>query len=209
MLHSSNLILLVGMTDFGDFSPRKASIWSTSTNSVLCSSWPFTNKITIAKVNRKRMILVERNFLNIYATEDMQILHTIDIGLIGQGKLVMSPSCDKNNFVCFASGDEGVVKVYDLNYLTFKSSINAHKSMLQRMSINIQGDLLATCSCKGTIIRIFSLPKGEKLFTFKRGISVAMIYSINFSKESDKILVSSDTGTVHLFDLKEDNEEYI
>ena len=34
-----------------------------------------------------------------------------------------------------------------------------------KMSLNYEGDRLATCSCKGTIIRVFSLPKGEKLCT--------------------------------------------
>ncbi len=69
-----------------------------------------------------------------------------------------------------------------------------------------KGDRLATCSCKGTIIRIFSLPDGEKICTFKRGINPAFIFSMNFSKEGDKLLISSDKGIINLFDIEEELE---
>jgi len=60
---------------------------------------------------------------------------------------------------------------------------------------------------KGTIIRIFSIPKGEKLVTFKRGIQNAYIYSMNFSLLSKYILVSSSSGTIHVFQLDSINVE--
>jgi autophagy-related protein 18 len=154
------------------------------------------------------MIILEKNLLHIYSTQEMKSLHTLNIGNVQIGKIILSPCCDKNNFICYSiSCDEGVVKIYDLNYLTYKTSITAHKSPISKMAINTRGDLLATCSNKGTIIRIFSLPKGEKLFTFKRGISNALIYCMNFSSDSEKIIMSSDTGTIHVFDLKEELQE--
>jgi autophagy-related protein 18 len=208
MLHSSSLILLVGLSDLGDFSPRKVTIWSTTTNSVVCSSWPLNNKIQIAKVNKQRMMLQESKFLHIYSTTEMKIIHTLEIGNVQIGRLILSPSYHKNNFVCYSSSsDDGVVKIYDLNYLTYKTNINAHKSTISKLSINSRGDLLATCSNKGTIIRIFSLPKGDKLFTYKRGMTNAMIYSLNFSSDSEKVIMTSDTGTLHVFELKEEEFE--
>jgi len=209
MLYSTDLVLLVGLTETGDLSPKKVTIWSTSKNIVLCSSYPFSGKINIAKINKQRMVIGERNFLHIYSTVDMEILHTIDIGIVNLGKLVLSPNSDKNNWVCFSSlNDEGVVKIYDTLQLTMKVCIKAHKSPILKMCLNSEGDKLATCSCKGTIIRIFSLPKGEKILTFKRGISSAFIFCLNFSFDSEKLISSSDTGMLHVFDLKEENEEH-
>ena len=49
MLYSTDLVLLVGLTETGDLSPKKVTIWSTSKNIVLCSSYPFSAKINIAK----------------------------------------------------------------------------------------------------------------------------------------------------------------
>jgi len=206
MLYTTNLVLLVGHTDFGDFSPRRVTIWSTKENGVICSSWPFTSKISFAKLNKKRMIILERNNLHFYSTEDMNMLHSIEVGCLTPDKLALSPS-EKNNYLCFSSSnDEGVVKVYDLLYLTFKSSFQAHKSEISQLTVNSKGDMLVTSSSKGTIFRIFALPNGDKLFTFKRGISAAKILSINFSQDSRYIISTSDTGTLHVFDLMQDKE---
>jgi autophagy-related protein 18 len=207
MLHSSNLVLLVGDSDSGDFSPRKVTVWNTSLNSVICSFWPFASRISIVKINKKRMIICERTYLHIYTTGDMKILHTIDIGNVSLGRLILSHSSEKNNFLCYSSNEEeGIIKVYDLLSLAFKNSIKAHKSPVMKMTISANGELLATCSGKGTIIRVFSLPKGDKIFTFKRGLSSANIYSINFSKNCENLVISSDTGTMHIFDTKQINE---
>jgi autophagy-related protein 18 len=204
------MIVLVGLADFGDFSPRKVVIWSTSQNMVVCSSCNFMSKVKIVKINKKRMIISERNFLFIYSTDEMKMVKTIDIGQVSLGKLVLSPNSEKNNFVCYSSSsDEGMVKIYDLIYLSSKSSIKAHKSPILRMAINYKGDMLATCSCKGTIIRVFSVPKGEKIITYKRGMTSAYIFSLNFSLENDKLISTSDTGTLHVFDLKSEKEMYL
>ena len=208
MLYKTNIVLLVGLTEFDEFSPKKVTIWTTSKNLVLCSSFPFTSKITVAKINKVRMIIGERNFLHIYSTGDMKVLHTFEISDISLGKLVLSGNSDKNVWLCFStSKDEGVVKVYDTLYPTsVKSQIKAHKSPILKMCLNFEGDRLATCSCKGTIIRIFSLPKGDKLCTFKRGISSAFIFCLNFSRNSEKLISTSDTGMLHVFDIKEEIE---
>lgn len=56
-------------------------------------------------------------------------------------------------------------------------------------------------------MRIFSIPKGEKLFSYKRGVASAYIYSMNFSFDNEKLVITSDTGTLHIFDLKNDKDE--
>jgi len=55
-------------------------------------------------------------------------------------------------------------------------------------------------------MRIFNLPKGEKLFTFKRGITSAYIFCLNFSMDNTNLICTSDTGTMHIFDLSEEEE---
>ena len=208
MLYKTNLVLLVGLTDFGDFSPNKVTIWTTSKHLALCSSFPFVSEIILAKINKVRMIISERFFLHIYSTGDMKVLHTFEISDISLGKLVLSGNSEKNFWLCFStSKDEGIVKVYDTLYPTsVKTQIKAHKSPILKMCLNNEGDRLATCSCKGTIIKIFSLPKGDKLCTFKMGISSAFIFCLNFSDNSEKLISTSDTGMLHIFDIKEELE---
>lgn len=52
------------------------------------------------------------------------------------------------------------------------------------------------------MIRVFALPTGEKLYTFTRGIKNTTQYFLNFSKDSQFLLSSSDSGTIHVFQLE-------
>ena len=114
------------------------------------------------------------------------------------------------------------------------------------IAFNIDGTLLATVSDKvrysshstrpkrlsacvlpqGTVVRVFSIPDGQKLHTFRRGVTAAMVNSICFNEASSLIalsrcapramsfgwhaqcclcagflLSSSDSSTVHVFAL--------
>ncbi|CAF2410985.1 unnamed protein product [Rotaria sp. Silwood2] len=82
--------------------------------------------------------------------------------------------------------------------------IQAHKNELAAIALSSTGNLLATTSKRGTLIRIF-LTTGlcEKIFEFQRGIDTADIYSLAFSFNSDFICVSSDKGTVHVYSIRD------
>lgn len=209
MLHNSNIILLVGLTEFDKFSPNRITLWQTHRNAPFYYSSPFSSKIIAAKINKCRMIVAERNYIHIFSTGEINKLHSYEVSNICLGKLILSNNIDKNVWVCFSSStDQGEVKVYDALYpSTTKIQIKAHKSPILKLSLSNKGDRLATCSCKGTIIRIFSLPAGEKICTFKRGISPAFIFSLNFSKEGDKLIISSDKGIINLFDIEDEIEK--
>lgn len=59
---------------------------------------------------------------------------------------------------------------------------------------------------KGTVIRVFSVPSGEKLFQFRRGAYVAKIHSLSFNQQDTLLAVSSDSDTVHVFKLMTPHE---
>jgi WD40 repeat protein len=208
MLHNSNVVLLVGLTEFGDLSPNKVVLWLTDKNISYKNSTNFQSKIIAVKINKCRMIIAERNYIHIFSTGEIRQIHTYEVNNICLGKLVLSNNVDKNVWLCFStSTDEGEVKIYDTLYpSTKKIQIKAHKSPILKLSLSNKGDRLATCSCKGTIIRVFSLPDGEKICAFKRGINPAFIFSMNFSKEGDKLIISSDKGIINLFDIEEEIE---
>ncbi|KAK9945626.1 hypothetical protein M0R45_011131 [Rubus argutus] len=65
-----------------------------------------------------------------------------------------------------------------------------------------KGQLLATASSKGTLIRIFNTLDGSLLQEVRRGADRAEIYSLAFSSTAQWLAVSSDKGTVHVFNLK-------
>ncbi len=208
MLYKTNIIILVGLEEYQNFSPKRITILTTLKNTVICISHHFTSKIITAKINKQRMIIGEKNYLHIYATNTMNFLYSIMVPDITLGNLILSRNSEKNNWFCYStSKDEGMINVYDaFDPKGIKVQIKAHKSPVLKMCLNYEGDRLATCSCKGTIIRIFSLPKGDKLCTFKRGVSPAFIFCLNFSRNSEKLITTCDNGTLQVFDIKEEIE---
>ena len=80
--------------------------------------------------------------------------------------------------------------------------IPAHDTPLAALTFNSSGSLLATASEKGTVIRIFSAPTGNKLFELRRGVKrCAVIYSLSFSSDDRYLSASSNTETIHIFKL--------
>lgn len=67
---------------------------------------------------------------------------------------------------------------------------------------NRSGTRLATASNTGTVIRVFDIPSGNKLYSFRRGNRPSLITSISFSPSSDMIAVGSSSGTVHIFSFE-------
>jgi len=93
----------------------------------------------------------------------------------------------------------GEVLVFDTLALTPINIIPAHKTPIALLALSPKGDILATASDKGTVIRVFSIPSGDKLFQFRRGSYPARITSMAFNQTGEYLVVGSDTETVHLF----------
>ena len=91
--------------------------------------------------------------------------------------------------------------LFDALSLSVTNIVQAHKTPLACLALNAAGTLLATASDKGTVIRVFSLPNGDKVGQYRRGSYPARIYSISFNAVSSLLAASSDTETIHIFKL--------
>ncbi|CAH6719373.1 autophagy-related protein 18 [[Candida] jaroonii] len=98
----------------------------------------------------------------------------------------------------------GDVIIFNTTTLQPLSVIEAHKSVLAALTLSNDGTLLATASDKGTIIRIFDVLTGVKLFQFRRGTYPTKIFSLKFSNDNSYIIATSSSGTIHIFRLGED-----
>lgn len=101
-------------------------------------------------------------------------------------------------YIAPTSGD---VLVFDTLTLKAVNVIEAHRSPLCCICLNSEGTLLASASETGTIIRVFSIPRGQKLYQFRRGTYPSTIYSMSFNLSSTLLCVSSTSDTVHIFRL--------
>ena len=142
--------------------------------------------------------------LHIHNIRDMKILHTIrDTPQNPNGLLALSVNADHSYLAYPGSSGTGQVQVFDAYNLQAKTEIHAHNSALAALAFNTDGNLLATASEKGTVIRVYNINDGARMFEFRRGMKRnATIYSISFSMDSDFLAVSSNTETIHVFRLK-------
>ncbi|TPX58968.1 hypothetical protein PhCBS80983_g02797 [Powellomyces hirtus] len=207
MLFCTSLVALVGAGEQPAFSPRKLQITNTKRQSNVCEL-TFITAILAVKLNRKRLMVVLEEHIYIYDISNMKLLHTIDTSPNPNALCALSPSSD-NCYIAYppnASGAAGELLLFDAISLQAINILQAHKSPLSCIGFNYDGTMVATASDQGTIIRVFSVPTGDKLFQFRRGTTSSRIYSISFNVENTLLSVSSGNDTVHVFKLLTETE---
>ncbi|KDQ18780.1 hypothetical protein BOTBODRAFT_28280 [Botryobasidium botryosum FD-172 SS1] len=221
MLFCTSLIALVGAADQPQSSPRKLQIVNTKRQSMICELL-FPSSILAIKLNRKTLVVVLENEIYIYDISNMRLQHVIETSKNPDAICALSSSSDPS-YLAYPSPvpsptsplstpqpssssatdtpNSGDVLLFDTRSLSVVNVLQAHKSPISFLAINSTGTMLATASDKGTVIRVWSLPKMEKLYQFRRGSQRTRIHSITFNAMSTLLAVSSATETVHIFKL--------
>ncbi|GAA5831808.1 hypothetical protein JCM11251_003893 [Rhodosporidiobolus azoricus] len=87
------------------------------------------------------------------------------------------------------------------------SIILAHESSLSALSTTPSGVLLATSSSKGTLVRIWDSQTSALVKELRRGTDTAEIFGISIRRDGGAVAVSSDKGTVHVWDLTREKDD--
>ncbi|KAK3593298.1 hypothetical protein CHS0354_031357 [Potamilus streckersoni] len=197
-LFASSLVAVVSITN-----PRKLTVCHFKKGTEICN-YSYTNSIIGIKLNRQRLVVCLEGSLFIHNIRDMMVLHIIrDTPYNPHGLCALSISND-NSFMAYPGSTQvGEVQIFDTINLRAVTMIAAHDNPLAALSFNSQATKLATASEKGTVIRVFSIPEGQKLFEFRRGVKRCVnIFSLAFSLDSMYLSASSNTETVHIFKLE-------
>ncbi|KAJ1963294.1 autophagy protein [Dispira parvispora] len=222
MLYCTSLIAVVGSGDHPASSPRRLQLINTKRQSTICEL-TFPTSILAVKMNRNRLIVVLEEQIYLHDIQNMKLLHTIETSSNATAVCAMSPGpggCyiaypsptgsavgsitsggETNSAPSAGQSTTGDVMIFDALSCQVVNVIQAHKRPVACLAINPDSTLLATASDKGTVIRVFSLPDGKKLYQFRRGSYPAKIFSISFNATSTLLCASSDTETIHIFRL--------
>ncbi|GAA5943903.1 uncharacterized protein JCM15063_006542 [Sporobolomyces koalae] len=87
------------------------------------------------------------------------------------------------------------------------SIIVAHTSALSALSTTPSGSLLATTSKQGTLVRVWDPTSSHLVKELRRGTDTAEIFGLSFRRDGGAIAVSSDKGTVHVWNLRTTRED--
>lgn len=137
----------------------------------------------------------------------MKVVHTIrDTPINSTGLCALAADSDKCYLAYPGSNQTGELQIFDAVNLNAKTMIPAHDSPLAAIAFSLNGTEIATASEKGTVIRVFSVNDGSKLYEFRRGVKRCVsISSLTFSTCKQYLCCSSNTETVHIFKLEKPN----
>ncbi|CAP22779.1 Protein CBR-ATG-18 [Caenorhabditis briggsae] len=203
-LFSSALMVVISQKD-----PRVLHVYHFTSKNIICDH-RFNKSILTVRLNRERIVVCLEDCIYIYNLKDMKMMHNImDTPMNKLGVLDLTSNPGHALIAYPGSTDTGSVHLFDAMNLSSVNTFVAHEGTLASLKFNQEGNMIATASTKGTVIRVYSVPTGNRLFEFRRGVSRCVsIYSLCFSSDSKYLASSSNTETIHVFKLeKPDGEE--
>jgi len=205
MLYRSNILALVGGGKCPKFAPNKVVIWDDHQAKVL-SEMRFINNVKNVKLKRDKIFVVCENKIYVFNFRNFELIESIETFYNPKGLISVSSS-NTNSILAFPKKENRghvFIKDYDNK---IEVEISAHKNNLICIQLNNNGSLLATASEKGTLIRIFNTKTKDLIKEFRRGSETAEIFSIAFEKSGKFLAVSSEKNTIHIFILKDNNNQ--
>ncbi|KAK0429008.1 hypothetical protein QR680_011131 [Steinernema hermaphroditum] len=164
----------------------------------------FKEPIKSIRHNNKIVAVCLSDRIRILVLMTLKELHVIEISRFNVHGLFDMCQTDRS-LIVHPTMVPGQVGFFDAENLQEDLPIKrVHTSSLTTIKLNKDGTLLATASRKGTVIRVTDVETRTVLYNFCRSLMrQAKIYSLAFSADSKYLASSSDTGTVHLFELKQ------
>ncbi|KAH7666801.1 WD40-repeat-containing domain-containing protein [Dioscorea alata] len=199
MLFRCNILALVGGGSRPHYPPSKVMIWDDHQSRCI-GELSFRSEVRAVRLRRDRIIVVLDHKIFVYNFADLKLVHQIETVPNPKGLCAVSQQQGSLVLVC-PGGQKGQVRVEHYGARKTKF-IMAHDSRIACFALSQDGQLIATASTKGTLIRVFSTADGTLLQEVRRGADRAEIHSLAFSANMQWLVVSSDKGTVHVFSLK-------
>ncbi|CAI7648649.1 unnamed protein product [Penicillium manginii] len=196
MLGQSNYLAIVGGGRNPKFPQNKLVIWDDAKQKAAITL-EFQTSVLGIGLSKSRIVVALLNSIHVFAfatePKKLSFYETCDnpLGLVCLGEKVLA----------FPGKSAGQVRLVELTTGNI-SIIPAHSSPLRAMALGRDGEVLATASETGTLIRIFSTGNCTKLEELRRGVDHAVIFSVSFSPSNSLLAVTSDKGTLHVFDIR-------
>ncbi|CAM8894397.1 unnamed protein product [Rhodiola kirilowii] len=202
MLFRCNILALVGGGSDPQYPVNKVMIWDDHASRCI-GELSFRSEVKAVKLRRDRIVVVLDQKIYVYNFGDLKLVSQIETFANPGGLCEISHTAGSLVLVC-----PGLVKgqIRVEHFATKRTKfVTAHDSRIACLAMTLDGQLIATASSKGTLVRIFNAADGSLLHEVRRGADRAEIYSLAFSSTAQWLAVSSDKGTVHVFNLNSDS----
>jgi len=191
----TNIVLLVGGGKNALYPPNKVIIWNDYDGKPIGQLEFPTNVKGLRCRNNKLLVILEKQCYlhNFYPNTDLITIYETYYNPVGIGDLT-------ENILAIPSTKPGTLHIEYLNQ-SLSHEIMAHENPISHISLSFDGELCATCSARGTILRVWSTQSGSLLREFRRGLEPTKVISLSFNANNTMICLSSEKGTIHFYHL--------
>jgi WD40 repeat protein len=195
MMGTSNYLALVGGGKSPKFAMNKAIIWDDLKGKTALEITALT-AVRGVQLGRERIAVVLQNSVRVYSfAKPPNLLHVYETA-----DNLLGLCCLSERQLAFPGRTSGQIQLVELSTGNV-SIIPAHSSSLKAMSFSPDGELLASASDTGTLIRVYSTSNCARLVELRRGVDPASIFSLGFSPSGTMLACTSDKSTLHVFDV--------
>ncbi|XVE73286.1 hypothetical protein DITRI_Ditri11bG0105300 [Diplodiscus trichospermus] len=160
MLLRCNILALVGGGPNPQYSPNKVMIWDD--HHLRCiGELSFRSEVRSVRLRRDRVVVVLEHKIFVYDFAELKQVHQIETFANPKGLCAVSMGAGPMVLVC-PGLQKGQVRVE--HYASKRTKfITAHDSRIASLALTTDGQLLATASTKGTLVRIYNTGDGSVL----------------------------------------------
>ena len=211
MLYRTNILALLGSEINPNYNNNKVIIWDDYQKKSL-SELKFSQNVLNIKLRKDKIVVICLDKIYVFNLSSFESIDIIETGENIHGVIGINYNID-NTIIAYPDKKKGKIKIKNYEKTT-NISVDAHEKIIGNIVLTINGDLMASATEMGTIIRIFNTENGHLLQEIRRGKEKAHIRCICFEQNNRFIAASSSRGTVHIWslstalkNLKKNNEE--
>ena len=181
MLYRTNILALVGSDNNINYKRSKLIIWDDNQKKPL-SELKFNQNIMNVKLRKDKIIVICRDKIYIFNLSTFKNMDIIETGDNAHGIVGVSFTPEQT-VIAYPDKMKGNVRIknYEKDNVF---SLQAHENNIAYICVSYDGNLMATASEQGTLIRIFETIK-----------------HICFSPDYKFLAASSNKGTIHIWSL--------
>ena len=198
LYYCSNIICIIG-----DGKPLNTlNIWDDNLQKYI-GNINNTNIIKSIKVNRNYILIYDEFEIKLFNFNKLELKKTINY----KNNKCFDLSLHYHNYLV-TSNSKGYITLYNIDedkQIYFKG----HENNIQYLKISRMTKYIASVSEDGKKIKLFDLHTNRLIKVLYRGLISSSIICIEFDITDKYILVYSDTGTIHIYSILDDNSSSV
>ncbi|KAK0612544.1 WD40-repeat-containing domain protein [Bombardia bombarda] len=195
MMGKANYLGIVGGGSLPKFATNKLILWDDLKSKPALEISALT-PVRGVQLSKERIVVVLQNSVRVYKFAKPPSL----VAAYETAANLWGACCMSQRRIAFPGRTPGHVQLVEIATGNV-SIIPAHSSALRAIGLSRDGELLATASEMGTLIRVFSTASCARVCELRRGIDPAAIFSLAFSPSGAQLACTSDKSTLHVFDV--------